>query len=531
MTFSRRQFIILASGAGGALALGACSSDDDAAAPGTGDAAPGPTVGTAPETTTAGSVADTPAPTTGGAVRVAALASPSDTLNPTTITGIMDYIVAFHVHDSLVILQGGDFVYQLAESIEPSDDATEWTITVREGPTFHDGTPVTANDVRYSLQLLATSPNYAQFFASIDLANSTVPDDRTLVLPMLVPRGDLVESVFSQLSFVVPDGFENWGANIGSGPYTLASYEAGVGARLERNPDYWGPAPSIDVIELTAIADPSTRLSALKSGDIDWANGITAIGAAGEEGNDDIVIIRGDSENSTMRTFAMNVTQAPFDNPDVVEAVKLAVDRQALIDIVLLGNGVVGNDMPSLGLPGYNDSIPQRARDLDRARELFAGAGVDSFTLRAAEFVPGAVASAEVFAQQLAEAGITVTVDEADPTTYFDDFATVLSTPIQAFYFINRPAVTHVASYTGTSSPFNVTGFATPEYDAALADALAQPDADAREAAVRDLLQTLHDEDGMVIWAFDPQIDAARPGIDGVQLVQSVPVFWTATVQ
>ena len=533
MTINRRRFLQISITAAGGIAFTACNTDSsESEAVTTVGEGSGSTIASETTTQSSPAVESTIAgpPTSGGTIRVAALAAPADTMNPATVTGIMDYIAMFHIYDSLVLLQGGELSNQLAESIEPNADATVWTLVLKDGPLFHDGTPVTATDVAYSLNLIGASPNYAQFFALIDLANMQVVDDLTLVLPLNTPRGDLVETVLSQLSFVVPDGFTDWGNNIGSGPFRLSSYEPGIGATLERNPDYWGATPLLDTVEVIGIADPAARLNALKSGDIDYATGIPAAGAASEASNSDIEIRRGGPANSTMRCFAMNVKIAPFDNPDVVLACKLAIDRQAMIDVVLFGEGLLGNDMPSKNMPGYNDDVPQIERDVDRARQLFADAGVTEFTIKAADFIAGVVASAELYAQQLSEAGVTVTVDKADPTTYFDDFATVLSTPCQGFYFINRPAITHVGSYTGSAAAFNVTGFGTPEFDAALAAAQATPDADERTAQVQALLATIHDEDGFIVWAFEEQLDASRPGIDGVQGTQSVPLFWEATI-
>ncbi|MEM9042789.1 MAG: ABC transporter substrate-binding protein, partial [Actinomycetota bacterium] len=266
----RRQFLQAGSAVAAALATGtlaACGSDDEEA---TGDtAAPEPDDTTAD--TTAETTADTEAaeettpetteaaPAAGGTVRVGLLPSPADVLNPANTAGWMEYSMLFSITDSLVLLKGDQFELQLAESIEPNADATEYTIVLREGPTFHDGTPVTSADVIYSLGLYAASPNFGQFFALIDFANISAPDDRTVIVPMVTPRADLVASVLSQLSMIVPEGFTDWGNNIGSGPFILEQFEQGVGGSVVRNPDYWGGAPSIERVEFIGIAEGSTR--------------------------------------------------------------------------------------------------------------------------------------------------------------------------------------------------------------------------------------------------------------------------------
>ncbi|MEM1333289.1 MAG: ABC transporter substrate-binding protein, partial [Actinomycetota bacterium] len=182
------------------------------------------------------------------------------------------------------------------------------------------------------------------------------------------------------------------------------------------------------------------------------------------------------------------------------------------------------------GFEGYPGDVPQRERDVARATELFAAAGVTEFTIRAADFVPGIIASAELYAQQLAECGVTATVDVGDPTTYFNDFAQVLSTPCQSFYFINRPAETLLSSYTGSASAFNVFGSFDPDYDAALSAALSTIDRAARKEQITALLETVRDAEGWLIWGFEEQIDALVDGLTGVDLTQSVPIFDNATL-
>ncbi len=528
----RRQFIQRGSALAAILAgggLAACSSDDD-----TDNGTTATDEGSS--SSSASSSASEPAAepdevieVDGGTVRVGLLAAPTDSLDPTTVTGLMDFAALFAIHDSLVLLKGDTFELSLAESIEPNGDGSEWTIVIREGVTWHDGSPVTAADVVYSLGLYGASPNYGQFFALIDLANLEALDDRTVRVPMAVPRADLVESILGQLSIIVPAGFTDFGNNVGSGPFMLESYEPGVGVSVVRNPDYWGGAPSIERIEFTGIADAATRARALTSGEIEYAGSLDAAAAETLGAADGVSVIRGGSLNSTIRCFAFNRTQAPFDNPSVIEACKLAVDRQQLIDVVAFGNAELGNDMPSRGFAGYPVDLPQRERDVARATELFAEAGVTEFTIRAADFVPGIVASAELYAQQLAECGVTATVDVGDPLTYFNDFAQVLTTPCQSFYFINRPAATLLSSYTGSGAAFNVFGSFDADYDAALAAALSDLDTESRTAQLTELLRTVHDDEGWLVWGFEDQIEAAVDTLNGLDLSQSVPVFNDAT--
>ena len=532
----RRTFIQRGAAVAAALATGslaACGDDDadsSAGAEGSTDETSGDVAESSSTTAPDEESTSAPSPDGGGSVRVALLGSTADTLNPATTTGLLDYALLFAIHDSLVLLEGDQFVFQAAESVEPNDDGSEWTIVIRDGITFHDGSPVTAADVIYSLNLYGASPNYAQFFSIIDLANLEAADDRTVIVPMTTPRADLVESVLAQLSLVVPDGFTDWGNNIGSGPFVLESYDPSAGATAVRNPDYWGGAPSLERVEFVPIVDAATRANALTSGEIDYVSSLDAASAATLESTEGVAVISGGPTVSTIRCFALNRKQPPFDDPRVVEACKLAIDRQQLVDVVTFGNGTIGNDMPSLGFDGYPTGVRQRERDVERATALFAEAGVTEFTIRAADFLPGVVASAELFVEQLAECGVTATVDVGDPATYFNDFAQVLSTPCQSFYFINRPAITLLSSYTGTGNGFDVFGSGDDTYDAALAEAQATIDPAEREARISALLELVHDAKGWLIWGFEEQLDASVDGLEGVELSQSVPTFATATL-
>lgn len=463
-------------------------------------------------------------------IKVGVLGSPTDSANPATATSILDYAMLFSVHDSLVVPTGATYELRVAERIEPNADGSTWTLKVRDGMTFHDGTPVTAKDVLYSLNLYAKSPNYGQFFAMVDVANMSTPDEYTLVMPMNVPHADLINAVFTQMSLVVQDGFTDWGNNVGSGPYTLESFEPGTGAVLVANPNYWDGAPAIDRVELVAIADSATKAAALASGEVDYVTQIDAAAAATLASTPGVNVEYGDPVSSMMRCFVFNRSAPPFDNPDVIDACRLAVDRKQLVEVVAFGNAQLGNDMPGLGYSEYPTEVPQRTRDVAKATALFAEAGVTEFAIVAADFVPGIVASAELFVTQLAECGVTATVEVGDPATYFSDFAKVLSTPCQSFYYQNRAPLTTLTSYTGDGAAFNVFGPTSAQYNTELARMTTIMDPNERAAVTTELLRSVHDELGWLIWGYEPQIDASTDRLHTAAKVQGVPVFGSATL-
>ena len=463
-------------------------------------------------------------------LRIGAPGQVGDALNPLLTNGIADYTSVFHIYDTLVRLTDDGVELAAAESIEPNDDATEWTIRVRDGATFHDGTPVTGNDVVASFALMAdpdVSPNYAGFFADIDVAASRAPDGRTAVIALSRPRGDFVDTMLTFASFVFKEGATDWQDPVGSGPYRLESYEPGGTTVLVANDEHWEGEPTVERLEIATIADPSARLNGVGDGQLDVAMRIDPVGATAA--GDDVAIVRGGTAFANAITVVLNTTVAPFDDIDVRRAVALAIDRQALVDTVLLGYGTVGNDIVGAGLPGYANEIPQITRDVDTARDLFADAGVSEMTLIVADVTPGVVAAGELIVEQLAQAGVTVTLDRRDPATYYGDFGEFLARPAQGMYWVNRPAPAFLGNFTGSTSFFNPSAFGNSNYDAALAAAQAETDPEQRTELFVDLQQQFHDNKGNVIWGYQELLDATTPGIEGIVVVQSIPLFSQVT--
>ena len=500
---------------------------------------------TAAPTATAGDTSMAPTPTsaasdvmpdkpqaTGGLVRVGAPGSVSDQFNPFFAQGLADYIGIWAVYDSLAWLVGADVELGLAESVTPNEDGSEWTIVIKEA-TFHDGSPVRPEDIAYSFATFANpemAPFMAQFFFNVDVANISIPDERTLVVPLHSPQGDFLDRTLAMVSIVVPEGSTGGPNAIGSGPFKLEAYEAGKSIRMVRNEDYWDGPPLLDGVEVIIIEDANARLNALKGGEIEFASMISQAAARAEANNADIVLLPAGLANSTAHAFAANTTIPPFDNPNVVRALKLAVDREALVNIVLLGYGEVGNDVVGRGLPGYNDSLAQVERDAEEARRLFAEAGVTELTMLTGEITPGATAAAELLAQQLAEVGVTLTLNETPADQYYADFMALFTTPLQSAYWVNRPAAIHAAMATGSNAVFNLTAIGGEEYDPLLGAVIAEVDPERRSQLAYDLQVYLHQNDGMVVWAYQEDLNAAVPGLSGVTYSQSGPRFHRASL-
>ncbi|MFI7011224.1 ABC transporter substrate-binding protein [Streptomyces sp. NPDC050145] len=437
------------------------------------------------------------------------------------------YIALYHLYDQLMYLKGSRYELGLAESVEPSADAAEWTVRIHKHAVFHDGSPVRAADVAYSLRTLATPPSTrANNFADLDLDRLKIVDQHTLKVGLKRPRGDFREGILAVFSPVFPEGTgdKDFARGVGSGPYRLDEQD-GKNLRLAVNDKYWNGTSHFRRIDLSLIADPAARLAALKSGQIDYAFGITATGAKAERANRAISVRRGHTANSNALSFAMNERLAPFDDPDVRRAVRLAADRDALVQKVLLGLGTPGEDLVGKGLPGYAGRA--RTRDVAEAKRLFARAGVDTLELRAADTVPGFTAAARLLGQQLKEAGVDLDVRTVPADTYYADLKGLSRAPFQTFYYANRPAAVHLSATTTKGAFFNVTGLGERHFKR-LAAAQATVDDDRREAAFATIQRDLSATGGDLLWGFQEQLDASVPGLTGVWSSQSTPVFTRA---
>lgn len=461
------------------------------------------------------------AETTGGTLRFSALGGSGSAIDPRDIRSGLAYHSMSAAFDFLALQGPNGIEPGVAESMTPNEDATVWTIKLRPDVRFHDGQPLTAHDVAFTIRFMGdweTSPYFAGQWADVDYANVAVIDDLTLELPLLRPRADYLEASLALYAPVVPEGIEDLTLPNGSGPFRVVSNDGADGVELVRNEDWWGEPPALERVVTVPITDPNARINALKSGEIDFARGLTPTIALAEQDNPDIVVEHS-TAGGTALGFSMNTSIPPFNDPRLREAMRLVIDRQAMVSGVLLGQGEIGNDLVGLGLGGYHDGLPQRSRDLARATELFAAAGVSELDIVASEVVPGLVSSTELLLSQLAEAGIALKIETVPADAFFSDFARILSTPLQTMYFVNRPPAVHLPTFVGSTAVFNITTFAPPEFDEALNASQSTVDDAERAQHLLRAQEIEWNDGGMIVWGYSPLIMAYSPKVTNVNLV------------
>ena len=404
---------------------------------------------------------------------------------------------------------------RLATSWTPDETLTRWTIELRDDAVFSDGRPVRAADALFSLRRLEekAAENFGRM-SMFDLAASSAVDETTLELVTTAPYAE-VGTALQGATFVVPEGSTDFtGAPVpGSGPFVPGGSDAQTTV-FTRNDDWWGPIPPSRVIEVRAVNDPQARAQAALSGQVDLASAVpVTAAAAGEQAGLQVVPKPG----ATTYPVVMRTDTAPFDDPRVREAVRLAADREQLLATVFLGYGQLADDLVTPLDAARPNDLPARTRDLDRARALLAEAGhadgID-LTLATTTAYPGMDTSATLLAQQLAEIGIRVQVSVEPPDTYFS--AVYGSAPFYVSFLGGIPFLDVVRVALTPGSPTNETAWDDPAWSAALATALTEPDEAARRDALGAVQADLAQRGGYLVWGAGDRIDLAAEGLTGL---------------
>lgn len=455
------------------------------------------------------------------ALRVAAVGSPGDQLDPSAASSTATWAGIYALFESLVVTGATGPVMQLAASAESNNDATEWTVKLRDGAKFSDGSAVTAKDVLASFQFTSDSQMLGSALASIDMKKSSANDDNTVVFMLQQPRADFVESVLAKSSLVFKDGDPAKG--VGSGPYVLENGSAADGWSFTANEHFPTEKRISDTLEVRVIGDADARIRAVNSGEVDLALDLPVVAAKTLTDGAEIWTY-GPSDAKNLGLF-LNTSMAPFNDVNARRAFKLAIDREKLAKTIFDGHGQPGDDVPGKGMESYPKNLAAE-RDVDKAKKLFAAAKVKELTLTTADVSPGMNDAAHLIAEQLKEAGVTVTVDERDASSYYSDMPGLMKLPLFATYLQNFPTEYGLQFTSGTNGTFNLSGWGkNAEWDAKLAKIGATVDDAERTKLVDELAATYADDGGTVLWGVQDTLHGRVKGTPDVIMSQGAPVF------
>src|SRR5215475_698970 len=472
----RRQFLrgLAATGAlaGSGGFLAACSSG--------GGGSPGPS----------SSPTGNGAPRRGGNLKVGLTGgSGSDTLDPHMGLTYLDTARAQSLYQPLLQLNTqaqAEFV--LAEDISPHGSASEWIITLRKGITFHDGKPLTADDVIFTLRRIITGKlTGSNSLGAIDVKNLKALDKHTVKVPMTTPYGSFLDQLaFWYYLYVVPVGFDPKKPN-GTGAFRYKSFTPGQNSVFTRNPDYWKAGlPYVDTLTIIDFSDSASLQNALTTGVVHGAGAlegpqITALKAT--SGIRTVV-----SHTGAITPFTMRVDQAPFNDVRVRQAMRLLVNRPQLITSALNGDATVGSDVSSPYDPNYDTSL-HRVQDIAQAKHLLKQAGQENLTVQlvTSPVATGTVSMATVLQQQTKLAKVTINLKTVDPATFFD--GNYLRWTFSQDFYNYSPYLAQVAKSLLPTSPYNETHWHLPKYVSLYHQANATANASTRKQIEHEMQQ------------------------------------------
>ena len=271
----------------------------------------------------------------------------------------------------------------LAESWSANSAGDVWTFNIRKGVTFHNGSPLTADDVVYTYQTQSnpssSSNALSNFGGVLDPSGVVKVDDYTVAFHLSAPNGNFpyLTSSDNYNMIIIPNGYSpaDWQSTfVGTGPFVLKTYTPKVGASFIRNEKYWGTKALPAGTEFTFYADQTPENLALTSTSIDVLASFAVSG--GEEilapGAYNVIRLK----SSAHRELSMRCDQAPFTDPRVRQAIALSLNRPQIVQALFKGYADVGNDSPFAPVfPSTDTSVAQRKQNIAQAKSLLSAAG------------------------------------------------------------------------------------------------------------------------------------------------------------
>jgi peptide/nickel transport system substrate-binding protein len=516
-----------------AAALAACGSDSNNSSAPAGSNAPAATdapAGTQAPTGTEAATATTAAAAgkPGGILRVGTLGGANDIIDGQHIVSKADIMRQVTGWEPLMSFSP-DFVPEYANGLASdvtAKAADDFVITLKDGIKFSNGNPVTADDVVYSMTRLL-DPDLALYGGSVlrtvlDKSGITKIDDKTVELKLKQGVSNFKETLCAYTLAIVPQGYERFSGDpstqIGTGAYMLKSFEVGKESVHVKNPNYWDTGkPFFDEVHIIDFADSDALINALLADQVDVAADIPSASVETVQGTDGYKVLN--SEGGGWLTISMAVDQEPFTDVRVRQAMRLIVDRPAMVEQVLAGYGRVANDLYSPLDAAYAKDLPQRVQDLDAAKKLLADAGKSDLTidLFAPNDTAGLPEMVQLFAEQAKGAGITVNAQVIDGGTYWGD--EYLKRTFAVDYWGTRNFLLQVAAgslkdvspYPDDHWPPEGSTF-EDDYKAALAET-----DDTKRKVITDKMQKeLYETGGLIIPFFQNLLDAYNSRVQGL---------------
>ena len=457
------------------------------------------------------------APKKGGRLRAAiGHGSTTDSLDPATFENDHTISACYAHHNHLgEVNEDGVLVPELAENWE-TDDAKRWVIHLRKGVQFHNGKEMTADDVIASFNHHRGETKSAARSLLEQVKNIQADGKYTVVFDLESANADFMYVASDYHIAIKPSsgGKINPEDGIGAGPYRIEAFEPGVRIFMKRHPNYWkSDRAHFDEVELLAIVDASARTNALLTDSVDVMDRVDlkTVELLKQRPNVEVEEVVGFRHY----TFPMRTDTPPFDNNHVRTALKLALDREQVLDTVLRGHGQVGNDTPISPSNRFHADLEQRTYDPDKARWHLKKAGAEGLKvdLSAADAAfPGAVDAAVLYKEHAARAGININVVREPNDGYWSDVW--MTKPWCACYWSGR--VTSDWMFTtayAADADWNDTFWKNDRFNKLLKEARGVLDSDKRAEMYAEMQRLVRDDGGTVVPMFANYVFATSKSV------------------
>ncbi len=446
-------------------------------------------------------------------------------LDPSVDTAVNDFRILMNMYDGLVRYRDGTLEPEpaLAESWEISDDGLTYTFHLREGVTFHDGTPFDAEAVKFTFDRMldeshpfhGTGPFPLAFFFSA-IESTTAVDASTVEFKLSEPYAPFLSNLAYPAGLIVSPAAvaehgEDFGRNpSGTGPFKFESWDSNTSVVITRNEDYWDGAPPLEAVVFRPITDANTRVAEMLSGGIDLMVEVPPDNL--NQFRDGAAFEVYEQAGPHLWFLILNAKEGPFADKRVRQAVNYAIDKQALVENVLQGTAeIAAGPTPPAFAWAYNEELEPYPHDPERAKALLADAGAEGaeLTFYVTEGGSGMldpVAMGTAIQADLAAVGLDVAIETYEWNTFLGEVNPGLegkADMAQMAWMTNDPDTLPYLALRTDAFPdkggFNSGYYSNPDVDALLEQARTSTDQDERAALYKEMQAIVQDD---APWAF-----------------------------
>ena len=486
-------------------------------------------------------------------VRIGWAGSP-DNLNPGMGILTESYTIYGLVYDTMYNLNlDGSFTLSIADSVVRSDDGLVYTFKIKDGIKWHDGKPLTAEDVAFTYNLYKDTPEYpylngyyTTYFSAVEAKGNEVILTLTEAIPniesQLVFLYILPKHIWEGVNKLEYENFEM----IGSGPFKMAEYAQNEFVRLTANKEHFSRPPKIDEVVFQTFENQDALVQGIKTGQLDLItempntsveslktteNVEVVIGAPFSPGVTDIIFNQLDPENCPTDAGGICTGHPALRDRDVRLAMAHATDKQKLIDLILLGLGTPGLTLIPDGLGvWYNNTLKDYEYDVaaankilddagykdtdgDKIREMPDGSRPLTFRLNWPSDSITSPRTAELLSEMWGEIGITLEMQAVDPDALTAQCCPAFDFDIMIWGWGSDPdpsALLYVYTSEGIPTGSSETGYSNPKYDELYAQQQTELDFETRKSIVWEMRKMVHDDVVYIIPFYDAETQAYR---------------------